>query len=317
MKFVYVLVSSPDDYYAEQAFLSIISLRKHDPDAEIFILSDNETADYLLQSNHQLLKYINELNRVSLPNQLSAIERSRYIKTSMRQYIKGDFLYLDSDTVICKKINDIKGIKNIGAVNEWHQKNITSSQLTNYLKLTEKEFWKNNRYFNGGVLYVKDTIKSYQFFELWHKLWIEDLKKFKISKDQPTLSLSNALMNDIIEELDDNYNCQLWSLNSFPFLYSAKIIHYQIDLVSRMGINFPFQDLKLLQKIRVSGTDSQINDIINFPQNAFFNNCKLIMGKEYSIFKSPMVTLALKLSRDFSWINKIARFVYFLFGYRI
>lgn len=317
MKFVYALISAPNDFYVEQAYLSVISLRRHNPEASVCILSDNETADFLQTSNHQLLNYVNELKRIEMPNLLSQVQRSRYIKTSMRRHIEGDFLYLDSDTVICREIPEIKDIANIGAVNEWHQRNKISPQRINYLQVTNKENWDNNRYFNGGVLYVKDTEKCHRFFELWHSLWYEDLVKFKIHKDQPTLSLSNSIMDNIIEELDDSFNCQLWSLDSMPFLFAAHIIHYQIDVVRQKGVNFPFQDFKLLQHVREQGITPQINQIIEFPQKAFMDNSKLLMGKEYRIYQSPMVTFAIKLSRDFDWTNKFIRFIYRLFGYRI
>ena len=43
MKYVYVLVSSPDDLYYEQAVMSVYSLRRHMPDADIEVLVDNKT----------------------------------------------------------------------------------------------------------------------------------------------------------------------------------------------------------------------------------------------------------------------------------
>lgn len=317
MKFVYVLVCSASDFYAEQALLSIVSLKKYNPEACVYILCDEVTSDFLHKTNHQLLDCADELKRVKMPNLLSPVQRSRYIKTSMRRHIEGDFLYLDSDTVICREIPEIKDIANIGAVKEWHQRNKTSLQRINYLHVTNNEDWDNDRYFNGGILYVKDTEKSHRFFELWHSLWYEDLVKFKIHKDQPTLSRSNAIMDNIIEELDDTFNCQLWSLDSMPFLFTAHIIHYQIDVVRQMGINFPFQDFKLLQHVREQGITPRINQIIEYPQKAFMDNCKLLMGKEYRIYQSPMVIIAIKLSRDFGWTNKLVRFVYRLLGYRI
>ena len=44
MKYVYVLVSSPNDLYYEQALMSVYSLRRHMKDADVVFLVDDTTA---------------------------------------------------------------------------------------------------------------------------------------------------------------------------------------------------------------------------------------------------------------------------------
>ena len=43
MKYVYVLTSAPEDFYYEQALMSVYSLRKKMPDAKITVLTDDKT----------------------------------------------------------------------------------------------------------------------------------------------------------------------------------------------------------------------------------------------------------------------------------
>lgn len=48
MKYVYVLTSSENDFYYEQFFLSITSMRLYNPNAEIIVLIDEKTKKGLI-----------------------------------------------------------------------------------------------------------------------------------------------------------------------------------------------------------------------------------------------------------------------------
>ena len=41
-KMVYVLVSNDKDYYLEQAYVSMFSLKKYNPKAQIYVVADQE-----------------------------------------------------------------------------------------------------------------------------------------------------------------------------------------------------------------------------------------------------------------------------------
>jgi hypothetical protein len=71
--------------------------------------------------------------------------------------------------------------------------------------------WKyseNDFYFNSGVLFVKDTDDTHQFYEYWHSLWRKNVLK-GINYDQPSLAKANELMGCKICKLDDIWNCQI------------------------------------------------------------------------------------------------------------
>lgn len=73
----------------------------------------------------------------------------------------------------------------------------------------------------------------------------------------------------------------------------------------------------MLNTIREQGITPGIEDIIQYPLASYLERCCIIGGEELRIYKSPIVVLARKLSRDFGWTNKVARLVYRLFGFHI
>ena len=107
MKYLYVLVNSTTGFYTEQTYVSMLSLRHVTPDAFISLLVDDKTAN--IQDNNfleSIKSLVNEYKVISLPSDMSAIARSRFIKTSMREHIAGDFLFIDSDTIWASPVDE-------------------------------------------------------------------------------------------------------------------------------------------------------------------------------------------------------------------
>ena len=103
MKYVYVLTSTPNDFYYEQCLMSVFSLRHHTPDAQIFILTDNKTSSSFSASNKRL-GLINQgatIITVNFDDSVSNTQRSRILKTTIPEHVSGDFLFIDCDTIIC------------------------------------------------------------------------------------------------------------------------------------------------------------------------------------------------------------------------
>ena len=60
-KIAYVLVSSNDDVYLEQAYISMMSLRHHMPDAVVELLIDKETEKSLTGRRVEIIKLANKV----------------------------------------------------------------------------------------------------------------------------------------------------------------------------------------------------------------------------------------------------------------
>ena len=104
---LYVLTSTDKDIYMEQLWVSVTSLRMYNPETTVVLLMDKITYEGLIGYRAKLLDLIDEPIVVPTPEGYSQKEMSRYIKTTARQWVKGDFLFIDTDTVIAGDLSDV------------------------------------------------------------------------------------------------------------------------------------------------------------------------------------------------------------------
>lgn len=315
MKVVYILISSENDYYAEQLLVSLYSLKLQNPDCNPVILTDRDTVRNLKGRLKRINEFAEEIIEIKLPEGMTGKEKSRFIKTSMRKYIDGDFLFIDVDTLIMKSLQEIVTYNcNIGAVLDYHTPANGNSQMLNCLKLKKIKNWVCYNYFNSGVVWVKDNEATRKFFKDWHEIWYKDWKNYQIVIDQFAFAQANLNNKNIVEEIHGKYNCQL-TISYYKFLLNAKIIHYMSDVPQNN--DFPFKNIEILKKVRENGITDGIKDMISDPLTFFLEKSIILSGNDLKIYNSPTVILGRKLSRDYPWINKGIRFLYRLIGYKI
>lgn len=287
MKYLYVLTSNEHDYYLEQALLSITSLRMHMPNAFVSLLVDNNTETSLRGKRELILDLVNEFKPLTIDDKFNQKARSRWLKTSMRQNIEGDFLYIDGDTIITEDLSSLEKMDiDIGAVLDSH---ISLSEKNKYfpirlknikelcLKLGISPCFDLNVYFNGGVMFCRDNKTGHDFFNEWHRLW---LKCFELGglNDQPSLNLSNFIHCSVIKELDGVWNCQILDDGALRFLDKAKIIHY---FSSRPGekVFLPAND-DFIDSIKEKGiVDHDVIEKIKYPKSLFSPNTRLLFAE--------------------------------------
>ena len=227
-KIVYVLVSSPLDIYLEQAYVSMHSLRHYMPDVNITLITDRLTAETFTEIREKETKYVNEMIVVDLDeNSFTPQQRSRQLKTSIRNRVEGDFLYIDCDTIIVKPLDDIDNITApLAACRDTHSSfanNPYRKMCINHGHLLGWPIDKEYEYFNGGVTYAKDCQEAKDFYQRWnHNLNMG--YKYGVYMDQPSFAKTNYEMGHIIEHLPDIWNCQL--KHGIRYLKDAHIVHY-------------------------------------------------------------------------------------------
>lgn len=224
-KIVYVLVSEETDYYYEMVMLSLYSLRLYHPQDTVELVMDEATNRRLVEKKASILDNVTPIV-VPIPPEYTKIQRSRFLKTRLRQIVRGDFFYLDCDTIVCEALDEIDKVEvEIGMVSD-------ANGLLNYripyaIELCDKAGFPhldNQPYYNSGVLYVKDSPKAYQFFETWHQLWKLSVLR-NVSQDQPALCMANVKLRYPISELPEIWNCQIYFASN-SYLKDAKIMHY-------------------------------------------------------------------------------------------
>lgn len=231
-KIVYVIISSTDDVYFEQVWASAWSLKHFNPTAKITLLTDEDTWKTIhSECRSEALNLIDEISVVEFDKEYSNKEKSRWIKTNMRNLIDGDFLFVDADTIVTDDLSEIDQLTcSIGAVldNNCHAREISDYFIfrTMYPDRLKSVFNVNytpeTDVFNSGVMYVKDDEKAHTFFDAWHKNWKESLSKGYVVDQLPMVKICMDLGNPI-EEISGIYNCQIRS--SIQYLNRAKIIH--------------------------------------------------------------------------------------------
>lgn len=263
-KLVYVLTCAPEKYYIEQALMAVFSARYWNPDAHIVLMVDDKTDALLVGKRGEILDYISE--KVVVPfddDSLSPMYRSRWIKTSVRQLIDGDFMFVDCDTIVCKslsKIDDFEG--KVGAVWESHLlvEDFCDSLRKKALKVNAQlgvDLDEEKEYFSSGVIWVKDSEESHDLYEKWHQFWLES-QAMGVPIDQPSLAKANRECGHLIGRIPDTYNCIVFTRNSF--VEDAHILH----ITAFRNPCFLFTE-KVFHRIKENGIENWIQKAVLHP----------------------------------------------------
>ena len=282
LKVVYVLVSNDQDFFCEQLLISILSLRHRMSDVYICLLTEEKTHKTLVGNRKEVLSLVDDVNIQQLSDNYSMAEKSRILKTMMRDVIEGDFLYIDCDTVICDSLQCITRIEKTSAVLDNHQKvNESIYEFASAINNAKKMGYSvgyHNMHYNGGILWCKDNTETRNFFKTWNQLWFEGNKK-NILADQMSLNECNFRMNGFIHELEGVWNCQLRF--GIPYLADAKIIHYfasNFNKYNERKFGYLLTDCEYFQQMKNGEIPDKVKDIINNPKAAF--NYSIIIDVE-------------------------------------
>ena len=312
-KIVYVVTSSPEDYYLEQTLLSIFSVIKHNRGVEIELVVDDKTDTTITNNRTAILKYINKKVVVKVPEKYNKVQASRYMKTSLRKHVQGDYLFIDSDTIITESLSSIDQYNDdiMAVINE----HVPISQyFDSYGKRVKKyalqEGWNCSdaiQYFNSGVMYVKDTELSRRFYSDWHATWSNNVEKYGRHFDQPPLALTNEKYGYIIKELPAIWNCQILRFG-LPYLNDAKIIHYFAAMKSKNDIVYIFRDSGIYNYIKTNGCLSdEILHQIDKAKFAFVNPTRVCNGSELSLLSGEMALFCVQHPSVTNILNIIFR----------
>ena len=269
MKFLYILVGSKKGFYCEQTLVSMVSLKKISPQSFISLLVDEQTDLECKTEIENIKKYVDEYVIVPIKEGLSSTAKSRYIKTTMREYVKGDFLYVDADTIWCAPIDERDFTHDVMGVLDGHCL-LKEHPLVNRI---EEDLKKTNcnpcvdGYINGGVLFSRDSEISRKFFDLWHEKWKEtSLNGCFI--DMPSLNHSIKKIGGSFSILPDTYNVQI--SRSWKFFAEAKLVHFFTGWQDEQFESpYLFQKKSFWTTIRNSGIGDLAASAIEKPRSAF------------------------------------------------
>ena len=295
-KIVYVLISSGNDIYIEQAYMSMWSCRYYNPEANIVLVTDSDTMPHL-EKYPEMKTLISEFSIHEFKPEISNFERSRFLKTSLRPIVEGDFLFVDTDTIFCDSVKEIDSeTADIAMVENMHDSSLLVSP---YRKRVGRRFYnlygtklnEDSTYYNSGVVYSKDSQLSRAFYIDWHMNWLNSKNKPQGMFDQPALMKTLLTHPNYIRPLNGIYNVQISA--SIEYLYSGKIIHF-FNVNLKKNTIHPFLDRSYYIRIK------QYEDLFD-EVKLDITNCKnlfvsptCIVGPENAAFWNSSSCIALK-----------------------
>ena len=315
LQIVYVITFSEDNYYFEQALLSICSARIHHPDADILLVTDAVSGTRIDGWRKSALEeYRCQVLVADVPDTFDMLERSRFLKTSLRERIEGDYLFIDTDTIICRPLYEVtENEGDVCAVLDrhvrWHE-NEYLIFADNRLKRVGFPIADGDAYFNSGVMYVRDTPAAHEFYQEWSDLWRMTLGK-GFHYDQLSMHQANVNCGHIIKEMNGKWNCQLGGL-FLNYLHGAYIIHYYAssNIDKHKLYKFKYEDT-YLEVRKHQGVTPSLKDAILHPYEQFYNNYMILNGWTLDLYESchTCIELCNESPRRFGIIDRLARWL--------
>ena len=157
--FVYVICASPADHFAEMAAVSMASLRLVHPNASIVAVMDDAT----FAGDTPGISAIRDVAQCVVPETNgfgTPLLKSRYLKTNLRRIIEGDFVFLDSDTIILRPLNAIwETAADIAAAPDLDEEGRPYSMTEVQRELFTQLDWAPFRghFLNAGVFLMRDN----------------------------------------------------------------------------------------------------------------------------------------------------------------
>lgn len=290
-KILYVLVSGPEDVYLEQAYVSALSCVRHNPEATLVLLTDRLTADGWLQEHplsREFLALFSEVLTVPLDPALSAMQRSRLLKTGMRQHVQGDFLYIDADTIVARSLEDIDTFPDaLAAAPDLHcpfAKHPHRQATLNLCKKLGYDASAELYYYNSGVLLVRDRTEARAFFRRWQENYAEGFRR-GVRPDQPSLAQSGA--GRMFVRLPDVWNCEVQ--NGVRYLRDAYIVHYMVTNVGSgpQDALYLLNRRDVLLRMREKGTlTDEVRAVMEDPFAGYAPLTQVFSGDDLYLFRT-------------------------------
>lgn len=295
-KLVYILTSTIKDIYLEQMYVSMYSAKHYMPDVHIVLLTDTATKKTFNGVRAKEIRYADEIISVELDSKkYNGQQRSRQLKTSARNCIDGDFLFVDCDTIICKPLYEIDNFDfDIAACIDTHSEfknNPYRNMCLRHGKLLGWPIENEDDYFNSGIIYVKDNDLTRRFYSRWNENLLSGYPQ-KVFMDQPSFAKTNYEFKHIVKKMDDVFNCEL--KHGIKYLNNARIVHYLCTNKSRYQDEqlFVLNEREILDNIKSNAIiPIRVEATISNPFNGLASVTHCFAGRDVHFFATEFYNL--------------------------
>jgi hypothetical protein len=185
-----------DPYYAAMTQVCALCVKTAIPGCTITLHATQSASETLKQVVANPFPF-DELC-IEKPPHDDPVFQNRWIKTCLRNKVKGDFVYIDCDVVVRKGFENIINLiererADVGLCLDWNDDSVQRSRQRaideNYWDAMRHFDWSipNDGYCNGGVIAWRDTARSRELSQKWHELWLESTAT-GVYRDQPALN---------------------------------------------------------------------------------------------------------------------------------
>jgi FkbM family methyltransferase len=225
-QFCYILSSEGDDGYFDMTLISIALLRQvHNHDRIILVL-DDITSKNIGERAGAVRDLVDRVITVKADLPTAAL-RSRYLKTLLRTFVEGEFVFLDADTLVIDRCDEIFNRGAPLAAADDLNSTFPFPHTPLWIEPIYAHFgWQYplSHYFNTGVVYWADSPDTRQLAQVWHDRWSSVAAVFGKYQDQPAFNSSVRDCGINVEVLPTIYNAMV---EAHPrFVRGAKILHY-------------------------------------------------------------------------------------------
>ena len=236
----YALATDGERRYVDLVAISALAVRQIHPAAKITILTDDRSLPIItsLLDAYGLATHVRSVGAYA--SWVGA--RSRFAKTQVRQFVDGDFLYLDADAIPVASFDELfrKTKGPLCAAIDRSPKAPAGSGFPSWAEPTfDRLGWSHPPpfYLNSGVVLWRDTPMSRRLGKLWHQNWLRFFDMSKDFADQPAFNYSLNSLGISPAIMHDRYNARVGL--SREFADGASIYHFYASddgLPGRMAV---------------------------------------------------------------------------------
>ncbi len=226
MKVAYVVTSKGNDSISTMARISIASVRISNPGAAIILIVDKDTIECLKNKYDPIIDEADNIIVCDTPKG-NNIFKSRYIRTSITDYLSDAFLQLDADTFVRGSLGFIFLMDSDIACAVNHSKDNYKDQLWHVNdNIINEMSWKisDSFYVNSGVIYFNATERARVLCKTWHRKWLDQYITTGMYYDQPAFNASIQETNPKLSILPHKYNAQFRA--DLSVATDGVILHY-------------------------------------------------------------------------------------------
>lgn len=238
-QYVQVLSEPAGGKWAWIAACSAMSIRLSDPGARVVLLIDTRSHQLLDDDARRAVETAyTEIVALDTPHEPGAVV-SRHLKTVMRRVVRGDMLYLDIDTMLWRPpLEMFAGNHDLAGVKDRNYQ-CMHPHYPEWVKPYYEQFgwsFSEHGYFNGGVLFMRDSERARAFGELWHERWNRFRSVTGKLLYQPSLNSSIGMDGLDVRAFPISYNAMVdvnprWCRGAF-------VIHYYFGHSCRLARDY-------------------------------------------------------------------------------